>query len=44
MIFVPSAGGISHSPREYTAPVDIAHGVNVLTRAVLAIDSGKLDR
>ncbi len=44
MIFVPSAGGISHSPREYTAPADIANGVNVLTRAVLAIDAGKLDR
>jgi len=44
MIFVPSAGGISHSPREYTAPEDIAHGVNVLMRAVLAIDGGGLDR
>jgi N-carbamoyl-L-amino-acid hydrolase len=44
MIFVPSAGGVSHSPREYTAPVDIANGVNVLMRAVLAIDAGKLDR
>ncbi|HEY6824308.1 MAG TPA: hydantoinase/carbamoylase family amidase, partial [Steroidobacteraceae bacterium] len=43
MIFVPSAGGISHSPREYTAPADIAHGVNVLMRAVLAIDAGALD-
>jgi N-carbamoyl-L-amino-acid hydrolase len=39
MIFVPSVGGISHSPREYTAPDDIAHGINVLTRAVLAIDA-----
>jgi N-carbamoyl-L-amino-acid hydrolase len=44
MIFVPSVGGISHSPREYTEPADIAHGVNVLMRAVLAIDAGKLDR
>ena len=44
MIFVPSVGGISHSPREYTAPNDIAHGVNVLMRAVLAIDAGELDR
>ena len=42
MIFVPSVGGISHSPREYTAPADIAHGVNVLMRAVLAIDAGAL--
>ncbi len=44
MIFVPSVGGISHSPREYTAPADIAHGVNVLMRAVLAIDAGDLGR
>jgi N-carbamoyl-L-amino-acid hydrolase len=44
MIFVPSVGGISHSPREFTAPADIAHGVNVLTRAILAIDAAKLDR
>jgi N-carbamoyl-L-amino-acid hydrolase len=40
MIFVPSVDGISHSPREYTAPADIAHGVNVLMRGVLAIDAG----
>ena len=43
MIFVPSAGGISHSPREYTGPADIANGVNVLLRAVLKIDAGALD-
>jgi acetylornithine deacetylase/succinyl-diaminopimelate desuccinylase-like protein len=30
MIFVPSAGGISHSPLEYTAPDDIDCGVRVL--------------
>jgi hydantoinase/carbamoylase family amidase len=30
MIFVPSVGGISHSPLEYTAPVDIDRGVRVL--------------
>jgi beta-ureidopropionase / N-carbamoyl-L-amino-acid hydrolase len=41
---VPSVGGISHSPREYTASADITNGVNVLMRAVLAIDAGKLDR
>ena len=42
MIFVPSAGGISHSPREYTAPGDVANGANVLLRTVLAIDAGGL--
>ena len=43
MIFVPSIGGISHSPREYTAPEAVANGANVLLRAVLAIDRGALD-
>lgn len=42
MIFVPSEGGISHSPREYTTPADMANGVNVLLRSVLAIDGGAL--
>lgn len=40
MIFVPSADGISHSPKEYTSPQDMANGVNVLLRTVLAIDGG----
>ena len=38
MIFVPSRGGISHSPDEYTAPEDIARGANVLLRSLLALD------
>jgi N-carbamoyl-L-amino-acid hydrolase len=43
MIFVPSVGGISHSPKEYTSPADMANGANVLLRTVLAIDRGALD-
>ena len=31
MIFVPSAGGVSHHPDEYTAPHEIDAGVDVLT-------------
>jgi N-carbamoyl-L-amino-acid hydrolase len=38
MIFVPSKGGISHAPQEFTAPPDIANGANVLLRTLLAID------
>ncbi|MDX1555373.1 MAG: Zn-dependent hydrolase [Xanthomonadales bacterium] len=38
MIFVPSVGGISHSPKEYTAPQDMANGANVLLHTVLALD------
>ena len=30
MIFVPSRGGVSHHPDEYTAPADLARGVQVL--------------
>ena len=30
MIFVPSAGGLSHHPDEYTAPEEIDRGVAVL--------------
>jgi N-carbamoyl-L-amino-acid hydrolase len=43
MIFVPSVGGISHSPREFTKPDDMANGANVLLKTVLAIDAGALD-
>ncbi|HET9478139.1 MAG TPA: Zn-dependent hydrolase [Pyrinomonadaceae bacterium] len=38
MIFVPSVGGISHSPREFSHPVDIANGANVLLHTVLKLD------
>jgi N-carbamoyl-L-amino-acid hydrolase len=42
MIFVPSVGGISHSPDEFTRPADMANGANVLLRTVLEIDEGAL--
>ena len=38
MIFVPSVGGVSHSPRESTTWADCARGANVLLRTVLAMD------
>jgi N-carbamoyl-L-amino-acid hydrolase len=38
MIFIPSVGGISHSPKEFSRPNDIVNGANVLLRAVLAAD------
>ncbi len=43
MIFVPSAKGISHSPKEFTSAQDMANGASVLYRTVLAIDGGALD-
>jgi N-carbamoyl-L-amino-acid hydrolase len=38
MIFVPSVGGISHSPRELTRWEDCANGATVLLNAVLELD------
>ncbi|MGH9875525.1 MAG: Zn-dependent hydrolase [Pyrinomonadaceae bacterium] len=38
MIFVPSVGGISHSPREYSKPQDITNGASVLLHTLLKLD------
>jgi N-carbamoyl-L-amino-acid hydrolase len=42
MIFIPSVGGISHSPREFSRAADIANGANVLLHAVLKLDNAQL--
>jgi N-carbamoyl-L-amino-acid hydrolase len=39
MIFIPSVGGISHSPKEFSRAVDITNGADVLLNAVLAADA-----
>ncbi|MFZ9004977.1 MAG: Zn-dependent hydrolase [Robiginitalea sp.] len=39
MIFIPSKGGISHSPEEYSSPEDIANGANVLLATLLKLDA-----
>jgi N-carbamoyl-L-amino-acid hydrolase len=39
MIFVPSRGGISHSPLEYSSPEQVANGAEVLYRALLRLDA-----
>ena len=38
MIFVPSVGGVSHSPKELTHWEDCARGADVLLHAVLEMD------
>lgn len=38
MIFIPSVGGVSHSPKEFSRPEDIARGADVLLHAVLGLD------
>ena len=40
MIFIPSVGGISHSPKEFSKAPDITNGANVLLNAVIAADAG----
>ncbi|HEV8149475.1 MAG TPA: M20 family metallo-hydrolase [Gemmatimonadales bacterium] len=39
MIFIPSVGGISHSPKEFSRPGDIENGANVLLQTLLALDA-----
>ena len=39
MIFVPSVGGISHAPKEYTKPQDCVNGANVLLQTILNLDA-----
>ncbi|MCS7082742.1 MAG: Zn-dependent hydrolase [Bacteroidetes bacterium] len=38
MIFIPSVGGISHAPQEYSRPEDVARGANVLLQTILLLD------
>jgi N-carbamoyl-L-amino-acid hydrolase len=44
MIFIPSRGGISHSPNEYTSPEDVVHGANALLQTVLLVDQNGMTR
>ena len=38
MIFIPSVGGISHAPTEFSKPKDITNGANVLLHTVMSLD------
>ena len=42
MIFIPSIGGISHSPKEFSRPQDIENGANVLLGALMRVDRASL--
>jgi N-carbamoyl-L-amino-acid hydrolase len=37
MIFVPSAGGVSHNPEEWTSPEDCARGAQVLLETIVGL-------
>jgi N-carbamoyl-L-amino-acid hydrolase len=39
MLFVPSADGISHNPKEYSTKEQLARGAQVLLDVVLALAS-----
>ena len=39
MIFVPSHGGVSHSPKEYTPAADLVAGANVLLDVVVKLSA-----
>jgi N-carbamoyl-L-amino-acid hydrolase len=40
MLFVPSVGGTSHNPREFTRPEDVVNGANTLLHTLLEMMSG----
>ena len=42
MIFIPSVGGISHSPKEFSRPKDIENGANVLLGTLMKLDQASL--
>ena len=37
MLFIPSVDGITHNPREYSTPKQVAQGAQVLLDAVMAL-------
>lgn len=39
MIFVPSKGGVSHNPEEYTSAVHCTQGADVLLKSIIDIDT-----
>ncbi len=44
MIFIPSVGGISHSPHELSSWEDCSHGADILLQTVLAVDKVEFSR
>ena len=43
MIFIPSKGGISHNPSEYSSPEEIATGFKVLLETIMQYDCSRVD-
>ncbi|MCH6198262.1 M20 family metallo-hydrolase [Aquiflexum sp. LQ15W] len=38
LVFIPSKDGISHNPKEYSSPEEMANGANVMLHTVLMLD------
>ena len=38
LVFIPSKDGISHNPKEYSSPSEMANGANVMLHTVLLLD------
>lgn len=41
MVFIPSKGGISHNPEEWSSPEDCAIGAEVICQAVIRYDQAR---
>lgn len=41
MVFIPSKDGISHNPKEYSSPSQMAKGANVMLHTVLLLDNNE---
>ncbi|WP_194975976.1 M20 family metallo-hydrolase [Aquiflexum lacus] len=40
LVFIPSKDGISHNPKEYSTPKEMANGADIMLRTVLLLDKG----
>lgn len=38
LVFIPSKDGISHNPKEYSSPAEMANGANVMLQTLLLLD------
>jgi N-carbamoyl-L-amino-acid hydrolase len=44
LVFIPSKDGISHNPKEYSSPSEMAKGANVMLQTVLLLDKDNMPK
>ncbi|MCH6235835.1 M20 family metallo-hydrolase [Cognataquiflexum rubidum] len=44
LVFIPSKDGISHNPKEYSSPAEMAYGANVMLQTVLLLDKDNMPK